>query len=69
VDNDDQPKDADDVLSRRESVADEDEDEKMRPAGEAGRADEAETAKKRLDEDIEGDEPEGPVDADTGSQS
>ena len=46
----------------------EDTDE-LRPAGEAARASEAETAKKRIDEDVEGDEPEGPVDADTGSQS
>ena len=69
MDRDDQLQDADDVLSMRESVAEENEDEKMRPAGESGRVEETEEARKRLDEDIEGDEPEAPDDADTGAQS
>ena len=68
MDRDDQLKDADDVLSMRESVAEDNEDEKMRPAGEPGRVDETEGARKRLDEDVEGDEPE-PDEADTGAQS
>ena len=69
MDRDDQPRDADDVLSMRESVAEENEDEKMRPAGESGRIEETAEARKRLDEDIEGDEPEPLDDADTGAQS
>ena len=64
-----QPQDADDVLTRQESVAAENEDEKMRPAGEAGRVSDAEEARKRLYEDVEGDEPEPQDEADTGAQS
>ena len=62
-------KDADDLMALRESVAEENVDEQMRPAGESGRASEAKAEKKRVDEDVEGDEPEPPVEADTGAQS
>ena len=69
MDEDDQLKDADDVLSTQESVAEENEDEQMRPAGEAARIDEAGEANKRIDETVEGDEPESPEEGDTGAQS
>ena len=69
MDDENELKDADDVLTRKESVADQDEDEKMRPAGESGHVSATEEATKRVDEDVEGDEPEPDADADTGTQS
>ena len=69
MDDEKELKDADDVLTLRESVAEENVDEQMRPAGESGRVGEAEAARKRVDEDVEGDEPEPPVEPDTGAQS
>ena len=51
--------DADEVLGIRESVSGPPETETMRPAGEAGRVSEAAEARKRLDSDVAGDEPDG----------